>query len=266
MQDSYNIIPVTLAVALHALVFSSLVAALDWQKGATPAVPLAIKATLVTEDYEPPQIVRAPEPEPELPQPDPEEAARIEAEEQKRIEDERIEQQRIELEQQREREERAQREAEDKARREREAEAELERIRAQREAERQADIERQRRENEAAEQALLAQQRQDLLDEEQRALAAQDSPEMAAYQLAMIQKVQRNWARPGTARDDLECIVDVEQIPGGEVINVRVSQCNGDEIVRRSVEAAVLRASPLPQPENPLLFLRRFQFRFTNPD
>ncbi len=96
--------------------------------------------------------------------------------------------------------------------------------------------------------------------------AAQNSSEAQVYQNMITQRVRRNWARPGTARDDLKCIVSVQQVPGGTVVSARVIECNGDDIVRRSVEAAVYRASPLPQPSNPLLFLRTFQITFTIED
>ena len=36
----------------------------------------------------------------------------------------------------------------------------------------------------------------------------------------------------------------VTQVPGGEVTQVRIGQCNGDQAVRESIEAAVYRASP----------------------
>jgi hypothetical protein len=43
-------------------------------------------------------------------------------------------------------------------------------------------------------------------------------------------KVERNWIKPPSATPGLSCKVAVKQIPGGEVINVRVTQCAGDEI------------------------------------
>jgi len=43
---------------------------------------------------------------------------------------------------------------------------------------------------------------------------------------------------------------------------VRVGQCNGDEAVVRSIEAAVLRASPLPKPPTPALFERNLIVTF----
>ena len=52
------------------------------------------------------------------------------------------------------------------------------------------------------------------------------------------------------------------QVPGGVVTGVQVGRCNGDEAVRQSIEAAVYRASPLPQPSDPALFERNLVVTF----
>lgn len=75
-------------------------------------------------------------------------------------------------------------------------------------------------------------------------------------------KVERNWIRPASAKPGLSCKVAVKQIPGGEVINVTVTQCTGDDVFRRSIETAVYRASPLPRPSDPALFDREIVFTF----
>jgi colicin import membrane protein len=54
----------------------------------------------------------------------------------------------------------------------------------------------------------------------------------------------------------------VTQIPGGQVTGVRIGNCPADDAVRRSIEAAVLRASPLPMPANQALFERNLRFVF----
>ncbi|MEI7867086.1 MAG: cell envelope integrity protein TolA [Candidatus Methylumidiphilus sp.] len=46
------------------------------------------------------------------------------------------------------------------------------------------------------------------------------------------------------------CTVQVTMIPGGEVQNVSVTQSSGDESFDRSVQAAVLKSSPLPWPDD----------------
>jgi colicin import membrane protein len=57
-------------------------------------------------------------------------------------------------------------------------------------------------------------------------------------------------------------VVEVTQVPGGEVTGARVTQCNGDAAVRQSIENAVYRASPLPDPPDPALFERNLVLRF----
>jgi colicin import membrane protein len=43
---------------------------------------------------------------------------------------------------------------------------------------------------------------------------------------------------------------------------VSIGECNGDQAVRESIEAAVYRASPLPPPPDPALFDRSLKIRF----
>jgi colicin import membrane protein len=57
-------------------------------------------------------------------------------------------------------------------------------------------------------------------------------------------------------------VLNVTQIPGGEVIQVSIGACNGDQAVRESIEAAVYRASPLPAPPDPSLFDRSLKILF----
>ena len=83
---------------------------------------------------------------------------------------------------------------------------------------------------------------------------------------ALQQKIERNWIRPPSARPGLECVVQVTQIPGGQVVAVKVVRCNGDDAVIRSVEAAVYQASPLPDPPDASLFERRLQLIFRPQD
>ncbi len=100
------------------------------------------------------------------------------------------------------------------------------------------------------------------LAEEERLLAATDSGALADYVALIRQKVERNWVRPPSARPGLECEIFVNQIPGGQVTGVRMGACNADDAVRRSIEAAVLRASPLPLPDEAALFERNLRFIF----
>ena len=250
-RDDNNIVPVTLAVLLHVVLLSSMVVAFDFARPA-PTISLAITASLVTEipKFEPPPVVE-PEPEPEIIEPDPEpdnsEELRRAAEKEQRRLDALLEEQRLEKIRQQQRDEA------DRLRREEERK---EVLRREAERKRLADIERQRRENERLRREEEDEQRQAEIDSESIRLAAVDSGALAVYMTQIRQKIERNWSAPASAGADLECSVRVRQIPGGEVIGVTILSCNGDDAVRRSVEAAVHRSSPLPEPSDPSLFDR----------
>lgn len=141
--------------------------------------------------------------------------------------------------------------AEMEAKRQEEAERKRQEALAEAERQRKAEEERKRSAEIAAEQARLEAERQKHL----ATLKGQ-------YIADITNKVERNWIKPPTAKQGLSCKVEVNQIPGGEVINVKVTQCIGDDIFRRSVERAVYKASPLPSPPDPDLFDRDLVFTF----
>ena len=187
-----------------------------------------------------------------------EEQQRLEAARQERNEEARQEQLRLsDLQRQR-----------DETERERiEEEARLERLRQEEEQrlarEREAEAERQRQE------AAAARQRAEMEDELQRALAFEDERRQAEeaglldeYIRLIENRIQQNWISPVSSHVGLECVVNVTQIPSGDVVDVRVGRCNGDEAVVRSIEAAVLRSSPLPRPPISSLFERNLEVVF----
>lgn len=308
MQDRPNIFSIFLAGVLHLLIFGGLIFGMDFSRSVPPAVPLAINASLVSDqefaslpDIEEP-LAEEPvvEPEPEIEEPEPElepdleeqervraaeeqrqtelreEAERSRIEEEKRLADQAAEQERVQaLEQEREEEQERIRQQEEADRRRREQEeaerkqrqeAEVERRREEAERKRQEDLERQRQENEQKRREAEAAERQRQLDaelaEESNRLEAMNAGELSRYRFALQNKIQRNWIRPMTAQPGIECVVNVRQLPGGEVVDVQVESCNGDAAVVRSVEAAVHKASPLPMPENPSLFERNLRITF----
>lgn len=132
-------------------------------------------------------------------------------------------------------------------------EAELQKKQAA-DAKRKAEDERRK----AQARADLARQ----MAEEEELHSAAAAGLLDQYAEVIRQKVERNWIRPASARQGLHCVVLVKQIPGGEVVEVRVVECNGDAAVVRSIEAAVFRSSPLPPPPNPSLFDRSLRFEF----
>jgi len=146
------------------------------------------------------------------------------------------------------------------------------------EAKRKADAEVKRKADAAAEQRRRAEadrkQREAELkaqiaaeqEAERRAAADRAAERTVLSFTAQIQhKVQRYWLKPPAWRAGVECTIEVQMIPGGEVVSVRLLKSCGSGVFDRSVENAVRKASPLPVPSDPSIFDRmrviRFNFR-----
>lgn len=260
--------PAMLSLLLHVAAFLSLVVAVDFA-GPTPMTPMVLQATLVQEIPDrapppPPKVEPEPEPEPVVEEPDNSAELQRLAEEEKRRQDALLEQKRLEELKRKEEADRKRREREEEERKRREEE-EKERQRQEAERQRQLDIQRQREENERLRREMEAEERQAEIDAEARRMAAENSPEMAVYQNLIMQKIQRNWAMPASVTDDTSCVVSVRQTRTGDVISARIVSCNGDEAVKRSILAAIDRASPLPEAPNPDLFRANLRITMVPP-
>lgn len=77
---------------------------------------------------------------------------------------------------------------------------------------------------------------------------ASDNAALAeAYRQALMQAIRSNWTQPDNVSSTQICKIVIRQIPPGEVIDAQVDpSCPYDEQGRRLVEAAVLKAQPLP--------------------
>ena len=89
-------------------------------------------------------------------------------------------------------------------------------------------------------------------------------PALAARYAAALQgAILRNWTRPESVPFGQRCRLLIRQIPGGEVVDVKFDgACPYDELGRRSVEAAVLKASPLPYAGFEEVFDRQVNLNF----
>ncbi len=127
----------------------------------------------------------------------------------------------------------------------------------------QKEAEKQRREAELKRQMdAEAKAEAERLAAETRAQRQQQlSQQQLQYISDIANKVQRNWLRAPGSTGTL-CSVLINQIPGGDIVGVRVTDCDGDTAFQRSVESAVRKASPLPMPADPALFQREIQFDF----
>ncbi len=171
-------------------------------------------------------------------------AARITAEALAAAQERKLAEAKREAEQQRERQAAAQREAEARKAQEAQKLADAKRVAEQRaKADREAELRRQ-------------------LADEEHVRAVEASPLSDRYTASLVARMTRAWIKPPSAGPGIDCRVEVTQVPGGEVVGARVTQCNGDAAVRQSIENAVYRASPLPDPPDPALFHRVFIFEF----
>ncbi len=133
------------------------------------------------------------------------------------------------------------------------------------EAKRAADAKRALEAKRAADARAKAETQADLrrqIAAEEHLHAVETGPLLDSYRASLANRIIHAWIKPPTARRGIDCRVEVTQLPGGEVTSVHVTQCNGDDAVRQSIENAVYRASPLPEPPDPALFQRDFIFEF----
>lgn len=256
------------ALALHAALVAFLVVNLDRSVMVLPdEQPEAIEATVVDEQLVEQQLQRLRD----------QEARRLQEIEEGRLAAQRAAEQRAaeerriqELQAQREREardaqqarERQQREAAERQRQEQQRAAEARRQREAEEA-RLAEVQRQREaEAERQRQAEAERQRRAEAEAEERRQAARRQELLVQYRNAIQAAVERAWIRPEAWPPGTQCTVRVSQIPGGEVVQVNVTQSCGSPVLDRSVQDAVLRASPLPRPPDPAVFSRELEFVF----
>jgi colicin import membrane protein len=75
-------------------------------------------------------------------------------------------------------------------------------------------------------------------------------------------KIENSWIPPPSTPGDLKCKIEIRQVQGGTVVNVKILSCNGDDAVNQSIMTAVYKASPLPPPPDPSLFDPDITFDF----
>jgi colicin import membrane protein len=250
---------IVLSVLLHAALLGALVYGwLLYRRPPPPAPTLAVEARVVDARAvqgtpAPPQPATPPAPPPAPPsessgppEPTPEELAQREEQRHQAEEAAAAAQNAAE---QKAQEEEAARQAEEARKAREAADAQKKAAEAQRQADAEAKAER-----EADLQRSLA--------AESQTHAARAGPALANWQAQIAARITRAWLRPPTAKPGIECTINVTQVPGGEVTQVTIGQCNGDQAVRESIEAAVYRASPLPPPPDPSLFDRNLKIDF----
>jgi colicin import membrane protein len=152
----------------------------------------------------------------------------------------------------------------------------------------QIDLTEQKRQEEAEKKFRLAEQQRDekLKKIQAERAKAQREAELAEQRLKQIADVRaaqaskqvasappppeavlRNWTRPENVPLGQRCRIYITQLPGGDVMSAKVDpSCPYDELGRRSVEAAVLKAKPLPYAGFESVFQRNLILNFEAQD
>ena len=250
------------SVALHLAVLVGAMIGIPWPERARVAVPTApiqgvIIDTAAIEREQERRDEAARQVRVEQQRQQRQERERVAAADQKRVADEREKQRVAEAERERvaaakREQERRDQERRDQQQRDREAQA-------QREKEAAAQKERDRQ---AAEQRRREAELQAALETESDRANAEAAGLMDQYIRMIESRIRQHWDRPLSARPGIDCVVNVTQLPTGDVMSAVVGKCNGDDAVRRSIEKAVMEASPLPKPPDPSLFERSLIVNF----
>ncbi|MEK7875100.1 MAG: cell envelope integrity protein TolA [Pseudomonadota bacterium] len=115
-------------------------------------------------------------------------------------------------------------------------------------------------EKEAA--AKAAQEQQKALQD----LAQQQASAQARLRSEYIERIRSRIKGfillPPNLQGNPEVEIDVIQIPGGEVLSVKLRRSSGVSAYDSAVERAILKASPLPSPPKPELFERELNLKF----
>lgn len=131
---------------------------------------------------------------------------------------------------------------------------------AQEKADRQRAEQQRQQEQALAEQLAREQAAQQQKAEQEAKRQAERAAVLEADFIEQIRaKVSSLWRYPPSVRPDQEVSVRIQLVPTGEVIQVQVVRSSGHAALDRSVEQAVMRASPLPVPDDIRLFEQKFR-------
>jgi colicin import membrane protein len=116
--------------------------------------------------------------------------------------------------------------------------------------------------------ALEEKQLQDRAIREQAARAQADlrARALAQWTDKIRAKIRGNIILPQDIPGNPEAIFDVTLLPTGEVLTVRMRKSSGHAGYDDSVERAIMKSSPLPQPDDRSLFQRQLELKFRPQD
>ena len=239
-----------LALAMHLLFFVLLVVGVSWQ-------PKRTAAPVVVELWSELPPTPRPKPEPTPPPEPPKQAPRPEPRPEPKPELKPVPKPDIALEKERKRKEfEAKQLEEQKKREEAKKRVEEEKKRAEQkkreEEKKRLAAEKQKKE----EQARLAKEKEEQLS---KLLAKQQAEQAAkgrldAYSRLVGDKIKRYIVEPPNLQGKPEAVFEVVQIPGGEIMSVKLKRSSGNPAYDAAAERAIRKAQPLPPPPDPARF------------
>ncbi len=118
-------------------------------------------------------------------------------------------------------------------------------------------LERETRERQVAtEQNRLAA----LAEKEQRAAANRRGLESYAAKIRIA--IRNKIVLPPGLQGNPEAVFEVNQLPGGDVLSVKLKRSSGMPALDAAIERAIRSASPLPKPSDPALFQRDLEIKY----
>jgi len=118
-------------------------------------------------------------------------------------------------------------------------------------------LERESRERQAvSEQNLMAA----LAEKEQRASANRRGLESYAGKIRIA--IRNKIVLPPGIQGNPEAVFEVNQLPTGDVLSVRLKRSSGVPVLDAAIERAIRSASPLPKPTDPALFQRDLEIKY----
>jgi colicin import membrane protein len=258
-----------LALGMHLLFLVLLVAGVSWQQKRPDSavfvelwseLPPTPRPKAEPPPPEPPRQAPRPEPRPEpkpelkpLPKPDIALNEKLIKERKQKEEREKAEQERKQKEQklakenlEKERKLKEQKQIEEKKRKEKE-------------------LAEEKRKKEIAEAERKEKEFQDALRKrEQQAAESAAQAKLDAYKRSVSEKIKRYIVLPPSIQGNPEAQFEVVQIPGGEILTVRLKRSSGNPAYDAAVERAIHKAQPLPPPPDPARFseVRELELKF----
>lgn len=128
----------------------------------------------------------------------------------------------------------------------------------------QQQLQKQLHQELAREQAALSVAREQQLIQQQlaQATAAADAKALAAWVDKIKAKIRGNIVLPPGINGNPEAQFEVVQLPTGEVLTVTLKKSSGNGALDDAIVRAIRKSSPLPKPDDPALFHRRFTLHY----